>query len=193
MFTESMEKKIEDPMRRLTRLIKCTTGEAQELVKHFINEKPEQGYRNAMELLRRQYGNPHMLLAAYRMEIKHMSPIKRGDISAFRKLFNFLIKCQSLSRSSQNNPLDTPEIICMILFKFPVHLQDRWNRNILKIRRMHSREPQLFDLANFVEDEMTLVSDLFYSRDAVSQYIEKNQKFVKSKRFTVNTVEAEET
>ena len=59
------------------------------------------------------------------------------------------------------------------------------------MRRMHSREPQLFDLANFVEDEMTLVSDPLYSRDAVSQYIE-NQKFIKSKRFTVNTVKAEE-
>ena len=100
------------------------------------------------------------------MEIKHMSPIKPGDISAFRKLFNFLIKYQSLSRSSQNNPLDTPEIICMILPKLPVHLQDRWKRNTLKMRRMHSREPQLFDLANFVEDEMTLVSDPLYSRDA---------------------------
>ena len=76
MFTVSVEKKLEDPMGRLTRPIKCTTGEAQELVKHFINNKPEQGYRNAMELLRRQYGNPHMLLAAYRMETKHMSPIK---------------------------------------------------------------------------------------------------------------------
>ena len=40
MFKESVEKKIEDPMGRLTRLIKCTTGEAQEFVKHFINEKP---------------------------------------------------------------------------------------------------------------------------------------------------------
>ena len=192
MFTESVEKKIEDPMGRLTRLIKCTTGEAQELVKHFINDKPEQGYRNAMELLRRQYGNPHRLLAAYKMEMKHMSPIKPGDISAFRKLFNFLIKFQSLSRTSQNNPLDTPEIICMILYKLPVHLQDRWNRNTLKMRRMHSREPRLFDLANFVEDEMTLVSDPLYSRDAVSQYTEKKQKFIKSKRFTVNTVKAEE-
>ena len=112
-------------MGRLTRLIKCTTGEAQELVKHFINDKPEQGYRNAMELLKRQYGNPHRLLAAYRMEIKHMSPIKPGDILAFRKLFNFLIKCQPLSRSSWNNPLDTPEIICMILSKLPVHLPPR--------------------------------------------------------------------
>ena len=39
---------------------------------------------------------------------------------------------------------------------------------------------------------MTLASDPLYSRDAVSQYIEKNQKFVKSERFTVNTVKAEE-
>ena len=39
---------------------------------------------------------------------------------------------------------------------------------------------------------MSLVSDLLYSRDAVSQYIEKNQQFIKSKRFTVNTVKAGE-
>ena len=90
-----------------------------------------------------------------------MSRIKPGDISAFRKLFNFPIKCQYLSRSSRNNPLDTPDIICMILSKLPVHLQDRWNRNTLKMSRMHSRESYLFDLVNFVEDEMTIVSDHF--------------------------------
>ena len=38
---------------------------------------------------------------------------------------------------------------------------------------MNSREPILIDLANFVEDEMTLVSDPLYSREAVSQYCEK--------------------
>ena len=119
-----------------------------------------------------------------------MSPINTGDISAFRKLFNFLIKCQYLSRSSQKNLLDTLEIIFMVLSKLPVHIQDRWSRNTLKMRRMHSGEPQLFDLANFVD--MTLVSDPLYSRDAVSQCIEKNQKFITSKTFTVNTVKAEE-
>ena len=131
------------------------------MVKPFINDKPEQGYENGIELLKRQYGNLYRLLATYRMEIKHMSPIKPGDMSAFRKLFNFLIKCQSLSRSSQNNPLDTSDIICMILAKLPVHLQDRWNRNTLKMSRMHYRESYLFDLVNFVEDEMTIVSDHF--------------------------------
>ena len=191
LFAESVGKKIEGPMERLARLIKYTTWEAQEFVKHFINDKLEQGYRNAMELLRRQYGNPHRLVAVYRTEIKQMSPIKPGDISAFKKLFNFLIKCQSLSRSSDNNPLNTPEIICMIFSYFPVHLQGRWNRNTLKMRTMRSRGLQLFDLATFVEDEMTLLSDPLYSRDTVSQYIEKNQKVIKSKRFTANTVKAE--
>ena len=161
MFTISVEKKIEDPIGRLTRLIKCTTWEAQALVKPFINDKPEQGYKNGIELLKRHYGSLYRLLVAYRMEITHMSPIKHGYMSAFRKLFNFLIKCQSLSRSSRNNPLDTPDIICMILSKLPVYLQDRWNRNTLEMCRMHSRQPYLFDFVNFVEDEMTIVSDHF--------------------------------
>ena len=34
--------------------------------------------------------------------------------------------------------------------------------------------------------------DPLYSRDVVSQYIEKNQEFIKSKRFTVKTVNVEE-
>ena len=36
------------------------------------------------------------------------------------------------------------------------------------MRRMHSREPQWLDLANFVEDKMALVSDPLDSRDDVS-------------------------
>ena len=41
------------------------------------------------------------------------------------------------------------------------------------LRRRDSREPTLIDLANVVEDEMTLVSNPLYSREAVSQYFEK--------------------
>ena len=100
----------------------------------------------------------------------------RTRLQKYYGIAKFLdFKCQSLSRSSQNNPLDTPEIIC-ILSKLPVHLQNRWKWNTLKMSRMHSREPQLFDLEYFVENEMTLMGDALYSRDAVSQYIEKNQK-----------------
>ena len=44
----------------------------------------------------RSNDNPHKLLASYRKEIKQMTNIKSGDAAAHRRLFNFLIKCQSL-------------------------------------------------------------------------------------------------
>ena len=90
MFKESVEKKIENPKGKLTRLIQCTRGEAKDLI---INDRPEYEYNNAMAILHRQYGNPHTLLSSYRREVRQMVPLKAGYATAFRKLFNFLIKC----------------------------------------------------------------------------------------------------
>ena len=87
-----------------------------------------------------------------------MTKIKSGDVAIYRRLFNFLIKCQSLEYSSQD-PLDTPDVICMILAKIPGYLQDRWSTNAKKIRNAQMREPRLTDLTNFIEDEMVLVND----------------------------------
>ena len=153
-------------------MINLTSGEAKELVKPF---RPEYGFANAMRLLEKQYGNPHKLLACYRKEIKQMTKIKPGDAAAYRRLFNFLIKCQSLEYGSQN-PLDTPDVICMILAKIPEYLQDRWNRSVQKIRKVQMREPGLIDLTNVIEDEMVLVNDPLLSREAVGQYEEKSLK-----------------
>ena len=161
ILQESVEKKIDNLRGRLTRLIKCTRAEPRELAKHFINDRADCGYKNATALIQKQYGNQHILLSSYRKEIKLMQPLKPGDVAAFQRLFNFLTKCQTMGAGSKYNPLDTPEIICMILVKQPRHLQDRWNRNTLLLRRRDSREPTLIDLTKFVKDE------------AVSQYLEK--------------------
>ena len=59
MFREAVEKRINDPQGKLTRLINLTSGEAKELVKPFFHDKPECGFANAMRLLQKQYGNPH--------------------------------------------------------------------------------------------------------------------------------------
>ena len=127
MFHETVEKKIDGLKGRLTRIIKYTCGEERELVKKFIHDRPYVGYTNAMNLLEKESGDPHKLLASYRREIKQMSKIKSGDAVAFRRLFNFLIKCQTMSYSTSKNPLDSPDVICMIISKVPGHLQDRWN------------------------------------------------------------------
>ena len=65
------------------------------------------------------------------------------------------------------NSLETPGVISIILAKIPGYLQDRWNRNVQKIRKVQRREPGLIELANFIEDEMVIVNVPLFSREAV--------------------------
>ena len=119
-----------------------------------------------MRFLEKQYSNPHKLLVSYGKEIKHMTKIKPDDAAAYERIFNFLIKCSSLEYGNQN-PLETSDVICMILAKIPGYLQDSWNNNVQKIRKVQMREPGLINLTNFIEDEMVLVNDPLFSREAV--------------------------
>ena len=64
VLKEVVEKRIEDPRRRLTRLIKYTTGEAKNLIK-----SPAEGYENAMELLESRYEDLFKILASQLHEI----------------------------------------------------------------------------------------------------------------------------
>ena len=61
MFQEAVDKRIEDPQGELTCLINLTSGEAKELVKPFIHDRPRYGFANAMRIMEKQYDNPHKL------------------------------------------------------------------------------------------------------------------------------------
>ena len=67
--------------------------------------------------------------------------------------------------------------MCTVLSKLPLHLQDRLNRNTLQLQRKYSKEPQLIDLTNLLEDKMTLVNDPLYSCDVVSQYVDRAPRY----------------
>ena len=91
-----------------------------------------------------------------------MVPLKAENARAFRKLFNILIKCQTIEVDDHYHLLETTEIICMVLFKLTLHLQDRWNHKPLQLQKISSKRPQVIDLTNFFEDKMTLVNDPLY-------------------------------
>ena len=59
--------------------------------------------------LQRQYENPQTLLSSYRREVSQMVTLKARDATALRKLFNFLMKCQTIEAVAHYSSLDTPE------------------------------------------------------------------------------------
>ena len=68
---EVVESKVDDPREKLTRLIKYTSGDAREPIKHCIQLPSNEGFKHAKYLLEKVYGNPHKTLASYRKEVKN--------------------------------------------------------------------------------------------------------------------------
>ena len=152
--------------KKKTNLIKFTDDEAKDLIKHCIHLAPDIGYDTAIILLNKRYGDPYLLLASYRKEIKSLAPVKPGNGMGFRKFHNFVLKCET-SKITNWNSLEMPEILCVLVSKLPGGLRDRWNRTVQGIRRSYGREPCLSDFSGFVKEETILVNDPIFSREAV--------------------------
>ena len=65
-FEEVIETKIDEARGRLIRLIQFTSGEAKDLIKGCIHLTAEKGYKHAKSLLIKRFGDPYIVLAAYR-------------------------------------------------------------------------------------------------------------------------------
>ena len=173
-FREAVERKIDDPHGRLVLLLKFTDGKAKETIGHCIQHPSEIRYRLVKLLLEDHYGHPHRILAAYRKEIKSWIPLKPENSTAYRKFYNFLIKCDSIMSCQQWNSLDTPDILCSLVSKPPGNTRDRWNRKIFMLRKHQQLEPDLSDLIDFIEEEMVLANGPLFSRDASKDYADKH-------------------
>ena len=57
----------------------------------------------------------------------------------------------------------------MLTSKLPHGIMERWNREVLKIRRQQHQEPNLKDLTKYVEGEAILMSDPLFSQKALSE------------------------
>ena len=176
MLKEAIKRKIRDPVGSLTTLIKFTEVEAKDLIKHCIHLKPEIRYDTAITLMNKRYGNPHSLLASYRKEIKLLAPVKPGDAMGFRKFHNFVLKCETFSKSRNWDLLETPETLYIIVSKLPSGLRDRWNRKVQDIRMSYDREPFLSDFFGFLNEETILINDPIFSREAVQEYVKHSEK-----------------
>ena len=93
-----------------------------------------------------------------------------GDVKGFHKLYNFFLKCESISESQDWNVLDTAGMLCILISKLPGGLMDRWNRTVQAIRRKQRREPDLQDLIQLVEKQKTLMNNLLFFRETLHEY-----------------------
>ena len=134
-FEESVERRIDDPRGRLTRLIQYTTGQPKELIKNCILIKTGDCYEAAKKLLYDKYGNPHILMASYRRELSKWPQLKAGDSLGYQNYVNFLFKLRNVLLHYESRLFDTPEMICQLMRKLPFPTQDSWTRRVHSMRK----------------------------------------------------------
>ena len=97
-------------------------------------------------MLDKEYGNPHLIHQSYLKELRQWEAIKTNDTVAYKKLYRFLLKCETYKESYQLKELDSTEMIRGVICKVHQPLQDRWNRKAAIIRTNESREADFSDL-----------------------------------------------
>ena len=95
------------------------------MIKHCIQQPVSVGYKNARSLLEEKCGNPHYIVAAYRNEIKSWPQLKPADGAAYRRFYNFFFKCESATYGQNWNTIDTPEMMYLVLSKFPGNSREK--------------------------------------------------------------------
>ena len=152
------------------------------MIKHSAQQTPAQGFKNAKALLEKKYGNPYNIMTMHRKEIKIWPHVKNGDADRFQKFCNFLVKCESITQSSWWNPLDIPGLICMLVSKLTGNLRDKWVRLVMKVRRKEQGEATLCDFIEFISEEIMLVNDHLFSKEAIDNVMRRDQVDKKMQR-----------
>ena len=151
-FRDVVEQKVLDPIGRLMRLLKYTSGDAKELIKHCIHEDEKQCYAEAIKLLDAEYGNQQILVHSYLKELKQWPPVKSNDSSGYKKLHRFLRAGLTYKRDGKLKELDSESIIrTCILSKLDRPVQEKWVSNVVRTREKKGKELSFIDVVKFVE------------------------------------------
>ena len=65
LFREVVESKVGDPRGKLTKIIKYTSGDIRELIKHCIQFPSNERFKLAKYLFEKVYENQHKILASF--------------------------------------------------------------------------------------------------------------------------------
>ena len=165
-FKDGVESFVDDPRQCFMRLLKFTSGEAKDLIKHCVHEPADTCYKIAKDLLENEYGSKFKVACAYLEKLNKWQQIKSNDAAGLRELYRFLLQGTAYNKKGMID-LDSPLTIRTIQLSLPNHLQDKWAGRVGKIRKNKNREANFTDFVALVEEESRNLNDPLYSRHSL--------------------------
>lgn len=162
-FKHFVEAKTESNTERLHHMLQLTSGDPRELVRSCLHMHAEHAYRKAKALLKKHYGKPHAISAAYVDKALSWPAIRSADGRALLSLGLFLKECrQAMTELQRVRELERSSLTQAVVAKLPYRLRDRWGSRIRGIKRDEKRSARFSDLVDFVNSHAEKALDQAY-------------------------------
>ena len=150
-FEVKVERRVKDYDERLTFLIQYCRGAAKEAIENCIMLPPEQGYREAKDILRKNFGQKHIVVRAFiekairGPQIRASEPDKLSQLA--RDMRNCILNSEHMHYQADINSMDT---LMRVVMRLPSHLQAKWAEES-SVLIESGIEPEFSHLTKFVE------------------------------------------
>lgn len=126
-------------------------------------------YTKSKKLLNEKYGDPYKISNAYLKKVTDWPTLRSGDDAALDRFAIFLTQCLSAMESlSYLVILDHLQNLQSLVKKLPFYLQDRWRREVTKIRETE-KNIVFAHFANFVKAEAKVATNPIFSRQVLDK------------------------
>ena len=154
-----VEKNVSDAGERLMWLINNVNGDARELIHTCSWTDEETGLKEALQLLKKNYGEDDMIASHYLDKLKNGPKITEFDAEAIIDLSNEMRNCNRLLKGLNYAPnMNTPDAVKTIAKRLPPKLLLKWTGKASHYLNELNRQPSFEDLRQFIEKQAEKVN-----------------------------------
>ncbi|XP_033100196.1 uncharacterized protein LOC117103699 [Anneissia japonica] len=118
------------------------------------------GYNKALDILKKQFGQPHIILNALMNEMLKRKQINVGDGEALWSLVSAMKKCDvTLNQIGYTSDLNSTNNLLKIQALLPTVIQNKWANKAHEI--LEDREPTFSDMLKFIEKQAEVSCKMF--------------------------------
>ena len=158
-FKTNVAAKLSTDGARLQYLLQLCEGKARKCIESCAWLESG-GYKTALEVLRKQFGQPHMILSCLMRDLVERRRISAGDGDALLSLVSAMKKCQiTLTQMGYVNDLNSTSNLLKVQSLLPTPIQCAWADKANEL--LKSREPTFTDMTEFLEKKAEISCNMF--------------------------------
>ena len=163
-FHHSVEEKNSNPRDKLCYLEQFTRGEANTMVRSCMyNADPEIAYKQAKEVLQKNYGNKYRITNAIIKRMEEWPEIKTDDAEKLNNFSHCLTELLNTAKDlKQCNEIDHSNNVKIAISKLPYRLREKWRHTADYIQEEKGKCIQFEDVVTFVAKAARVLSNPVY-------------------------------